>query len=85
MIDLASMLLFERQQRGLSVRAAAKAIGISNPYLSQLETGKIGNPTLDVIQRLTRAYRIKPEIWMQVKALPGSVSALRAAENGDEQ
>jgi transcriptional regulator with XRE-family HTH domain len=82
MIDLASMLSFERQQRGLTLRAAAKALGMSNPYLSQLETGKVANPTLDVIQRLTRVYRIKPEIWMQVRTRPGSYDALRQV-NGD--
>lgn len=83
-IDLASMLLFQRQQRGLTLRAAAKAIGVSNPYLSQLETGKISNPTLEVIQRLTRVYRIKPEVWMQIRVRQNEapLSALRSAQNG---
>lgn len=66
-IDLASMLIFQREQRGLSLRQAAKGIGISNAFLSQLETGKQRNPTLHVIQLLTKAYRIKPEVWMAVK------------------
>jgi transcriptional regulator with XRE-family HTH domain len=83
MIDLASLLLFQREQRGLSLRAAAKAIGVSNPYLSQLETGKVSNPTLDVVQRLTRVYHIKPHVWMQIKTKPGAYSALRASKNGE--
>lgn len=77
MIDLASMLIFQREQRGLSLRKAAKGIGISNAFLSQLETGKQRNPTLSVIQKITRAYRIKPDVWMQVQC-----SAHRGAQNG---
>lgn len=69
-IDLASMLIFQREQRGLSLRAAAKGIGISNAFLSQLENGKQKNPTLHVIQLLTRAYRIKPEVWMRIATSP---------------
>lgn len=77
-IDLASMLIFQREQRGLSLRQAAKGIGISNAFLSQLETGKQRNPTLSVIQKLTRAYRINPAVWMQIKAPPH-----RRALNGE--
>jgi transcriptional regulator with XRE-family HTH domain len=73
-IELASLLVLERERRGLSLRAAAKALGFSNPYLSQLETGKAANPTLDVIQRLTKVYRIKPEVWMRVRTIPGSIT-----------
>jgi len=80
-VDLASILTYEHERRGLSLRAAAAAIGISNPYLSQLETGKISNPTLDVIQKITRVYKMKPEMWMRVKATPGSYSALRDGQS----
>lgn len=87
MIDLASILVYEREQRGLSLRAAAKSIGISNPYLSQLETGKVTNPTLDVIQRLTQLYKIKPEVWMRMRVTPNEapLSALRSSEKACDE
>lgn len=48
-----------RIKKGLSVKDASAKIGISAPYLSQLETGErqIGRNTLD---KICKAYNIKP-------------------------
>jgi DNA-binding XRE family transcriptional regulator len=42
-----SLLAFWRQRRGLTQAALAEAVGISQPYLAQIETGKrTGDVTL---------------------------------------
>ena len=48
-----------RIKKGLSVKEASSLIGISAPYLSQLETGErqIGRNTLD---KICSAYNVKP-------------------------
>lgn len=44
-----------RKQRGLTLRQVELMTGISNSYLSQLETGKIKKPSHHVVQLLTEA------------------------------
>ena len=41
-----------RKQRGLTLRQVEEMTGISNAYLSQLETGKIKKPSHHVVQIL---------------------------------
>jgi transcriptional regulator with XRE-family HTH domain len=45
-----------RKERGLTLRQVEEMTGISNAYLSQLETGKIKKPSHHVIQTLYGAY-----------------------------
>lgn len=42
-----------RKELGLTIREAAEKIGISHPYLSQLENEKTKNPTLDVLKKIS--------------------------------
>ena len=46
-----------RLKRGMTLREVQKATGISNSYLSQLETGKIKNPSYGVVLKLNTLYR----------------------------
>jgi len=54
-----------RQQRGLTLREVETKIGISNAYLSQLETGKIKSPSFQTVIKLLELYGVplvSPEI-----------------------
>jgi transcriptional regulator with XRE-family HTH domain len=44
-----------REARGLTLRQVAKAVGMSAPQLSSLESGKPGNPGWATVVRLARA------------------------------
>lgn len=54
-----------REARGLSLRAVEAAIGISNAYLSQVETGKIDKPNPNYLFKLAELYRIPYEMLME--------------------
>lgn len=51
-----------RLLRGLTLRQVENQTGISNCYLSQLETGKVNKPSFDVIDKLCRCYFV----WLKV-------------------
>ena len=55
---LAIALRNARVEAGLSLRGAEKRAGISNAYLSQLETGKAENPSASLLQKLASVYGI---------------------------
>jgi DNA-binding Xre family transcriptional regulator len=45
-----------RKQKGLTLREVEDITGISNAYLSQLETGKIKSPVYNVVRQLCELY-----------------------------
>jgi transcriptional regulator with XRE-family HTH domain len=47
-----------RRQRGLTLVGVHKRTGLSPSYLSDLERGRTSNPTLDTLDRLSRAYEM---------------------------
>lgn len=48
-----------RESRGLTQTQLAEMVGSSQPNISKIEKG-IGNPTLDMIQRIAAALRVHP-------------------------
>ena len=62
-LSLARKLKDLRESRGISLRDLASATAISNPYLSQLETGKIENPGVFTLVKLAEFYGVKLE-WL---------------------
>ena len=58
---LGQQLIARRRALQLSQRGAAELIGISFPYLSQLETGKVFSPTLTVSIAIAKAYNLPVE------------------------
>lgn len=52
-------LKYWRLKSKLSLRQVEERTGISNAYLSQLETGKIAKPSFDYVSRLLKLYQIK--------------------------
>ena len=59
-----------RKQRGLTLRDVEKLTGISNAYLSQLETGKIKKPSHHVVQLLSEALSEQLPIHSVMQGLP---------------
>ncbi|USQ76851.1 helix-turn-helix domain-containing protein [Ornithinimicrobium cryptoxanthini] len=58
--DLGSYLREQREAAQMSVRQVAKAAGISNPYLSQIERG-LRKPSAEILQQLAKGLRISAE------------------------
>jgi HTH-type transcriptional regulator, competence development regulator len=56
MSDLGIALKGLRTANGLTLRTVAETTGYSNPYLSQIETGKVRKPSPDVLHALARLY-----------------------------
>lgn len=58
--DLGAYLREQRESAQMSVRQVAKAAGISNPYLSQIERG-LRKPSAEILQQLAKGLRISAE------------------------
>lgn len=60
MVDLPEITTFNfkeiRLTNKLTLRQVEEATGISNAYLSQLENGKIANPSYNTVRTLLRLY-----------------------------
>src|SRR5208283_2079248 len=69
---LADTLRTLREYRGLSLRAVQDRTGVSNAYLSQIERGKRGTPTLGLLEKLAKVYGSSvPQLLGEVeKSLP---------------
>lgn len=73
--ELGSFLTDLRKAKGLSLRDVEEATdkAVSNPYLSQLENGKIKKPSPHVLHSLAEVYAIPYETLMEKAGylLPG--------------
>jgi transcriptional regulator with XRE-family HTH domain len=65
--ELGALLADLRTAKGLSLREVEEATGraVSNAYLSQLENGKIGKPSPNVLHRLAEVYAVPYEALME--------------------
>lgn len=52
-MDFGYIIREQRKNLDISLREAAKRTGISHPYLSQLENGKVKKPTTDVVKKIS--------------------------------
>lgn len=52
MAELGARLRALREERGYSLSALAESAGVSKGYLSDLERGTAGNPTVDVVRKI---------------------------------
>ncbi len=68
--DLGVFLESSRDRKGLTLRAVEKATGISNAYLSQLEGGKIRQPSPKVLHKLCEVYEISYADVMKLAGYP---------------
>ncbi|HEX9890808.1 MAG TPA: helix-turn-helix transcriptional regulator [Actinomycetota bacterium] len=58
--DVGRFIREQRETAKLSLRKLAKAAGVSNPYLSQIERG-LRRPSADILQAIAKALRISSE------------------------
>ena len=58
--SLGDYLREQRTQSRLSLRQLAEQVGVSNPYLSQIERG-LRRPSAEVLQQLAKALRVSAE------------------------
>jgi HTH-type transcriptional regulator, competence development regulator len=70
MIRLGQLLADARRRRKLTLRAVQESVGISNAYLSQLETGKVRSPSPIVLHKLSELYELSYAIVMQEAGYP---------------
>jgi transcriptional regulator with XRE-family HTH domain len=73
-----------RQARQLTLREVEDASGVSNPYLSQLETDKIAKPSPHVLHKLAPVYGASYETLMEKagylsRPAPGATPAAKRA------
>lgn len=54
-----------RLEKEISIRELARLSGVSNPYLSQVETGKRGIPSPPILRKIARALNTSYEQMMK--------------------
>ena len=59
-----------REASNLSLRAVEERIGISNAFLSQLESGKVKQPSPLILHKLAQLYGIEYETLMDATGYP---------------
>lgn len=55
---LGEFLQSAREAKKLSLRAVEKAVSVSNAYLSQVESGKIKQPSPTILHKLSELYEV---------------------------
>lgn len=59
-----------RDARGLTLRDAEEKSGISNAFLSQVESGKVKHPSPIILYKLANLYEVPYEILMDRAGYP---------------
>jgi transcriptional regulator with XRE-family HTH domain len=68
--SLSNFLRTARERKGLTLRAVEQATGVSNAYLSQLESGKIKQPSPVVLHKLSQLYGVSYADAMRFAGYP---------------
>jgi transcriptional regulator with XRE-family HTH domain len=58
--DIGGYIRSQRELAQVSLRQLARATGVSNPYLSQIERG-LRKPSAEILQQIARGLRISAE------------------------
>jgi transcriptional regulator with XRE-family HTH domain len=67
---LAELLADGRKRKRMTLRGVEESIGISNAYLSQLETAKIQSPSPVVLHKLSELYGLSYAVVMRTAGYP---------------
>ena len=70
MKNLAAALGTDRKCKGFTLRQVEAATGVSNAYVSQLETGKIKTPSPSTLHKLSVLYGASYESYMSLAGYP---------------
>ena len=60
-----------RTSRGWKLRDLERRTGLSNAYLSQLETGRTSNPGINAVVALAEAFKVSVESLLSYPARHG--------------
>jgi HTH-type transcriptional regulator, competence development regulator len=71
-----------REARQLSLREVERQVGVSNAYLSQVESGRIKEPSPNVLFKLTELYGAAYEIAMELAGYPTPTESSKAESFG---
>jgi transcriptional regulator with XRE-family HTH domain len=67
---LGEVLRKNRKEKNLTLRAVQEKTGLSNAYLSQIETGKIRRPSPNVLFKLSKLYDFSYEKLLSLAGHP---------------
>jgi transcriptional regulator with XRE-family HTH domain len=67
---LGTFLRAAREKHSLSLRAVEKKVGISNAYLSQIESGKINQPSPNILFKLATFFELSYNDLLQLADYP---------------
>lgn len=70
MNNYGDFLKAHREAKKLTLRDVEKKIEVSNAYLSQLESGKIKQPSPNTLYKLAELYQVKYEVLMEKVGYP---------------
>jgi|SRR5581483_11044353 len=92
---LGAFLKAARERRSLTLRAVEREVGVSNAYLSQLESGKIRQPSPVVLHKLAKLYEVPYAVVLERAGYPAAadeppgepviVDSRLGPINGDEE
>lgn len=60
---MAERLRHARTMRGLTLRQLAEQTGLSNPFISQIETGRVNDVSALRLRKLARALKVSTD-WL---------------------
>lgn len=72
--ELGTFLRSARERKGLSLRGVEKQTGVSNAYLSQIESGKINQPSPNILYKLSEIYQVSYDELLKLAGHPTSDS-----------
>jgi transcriptional regulator with XRE-family HTH domain len=78
---LGELLADARARRKLTLRAVQDTVGISNAYLSQLETGKVQSPSPVVLHKLSKLYDLPYATVMEAAGYPSPQNVKGGSED----
>ena len=73
--SLGKLLRGGRERKSLSLRGVERVTGVSNAYLSQLESGKIRQPSPVVLHKLAELYELPYAMIMERAGYPAVTEA----------
>lgn len=73
-----------REAKGMTLRDVEKKTDVSNAYLSQLESGKVKQPSPLTLHRLAEIYEVSYEVLMEKVGYPVPKSEKKSQASGSQ-
>lgn len=84
-VDFGKYLRSLREKKGLSMGKLAKLAGISQPYISQIESGQRGIPSPEILKKLHRPLNVSYADLMDYAGYLSHEEAVELAEKEYEE